>query len=101
MIHFGEQHGESEHKQQAVEQNRNANGQIKFVRHIHNHNPYVKSDGATPRDKMTIMLTDRPSYQALESHYRQIHQRHLRDLFAEDPARGERMSAEAAGLYLN
>jgi hypothetical protein len=59
------------------------------------------SSSIMPRDKMTIMLTDRPSYQALEAHYRQIHQRHLRDLFAEDPARGERMSAEAAGLYLN
>src|ERR1035437_8022223 len=54
-----------------------------------------------PRDKITIMLTDRPSFQALEAHYRQIHQRHLRDLFAEDPARGERMHAEAAGLYLD
>jgi glucose-6-phosphate isomerase len=47
------------------------------------------------------MLTDRPSYQALEAHYQQIHQRHLRDLFAEDPGRGGRMSAEAAGLYLD
>jgi glucose-6-phosphate isomerase len=50
---------------------------------------------------MAYMLTDRPSYQALEAHYQQIHQRHLRDLFAEDPARGERMRAEAAGLYLD
>src|SRR5450759_2882064 len=47
------------------------------------------------------MLTDRPSYQALQAHYQQIHQRHLRDLFAEDPGRGERMRAEAAGLYLD
>src|SRR5664280_2804716 len=54
-----------------------------------------------PRDKITMMLTDRRSYQVLEAHYQQIHQRHLRDLFAEDPARGERMRAEAAGLYLD
>src|ERR1035437_6600337 len=54
-----------------------------------------------PSVKMAFMLTDRPSYQALEAHYQQIHQRHLRDLFAEDPARGERMHAEAAGLYLD
>jgi glucose-6-phosphate isomerase len=47
------------------------------------------------------MLTDRPSYQALEAHYQQIHQRHMSDLFAEDPGRGERMHAEAAGLYLD
>ena len=50
---------------------------------------------------MANMLTDRPSYQALEAHYQQIHQRHLRDLFAEDAGRGERMRAEAAGLYLD
>src|ERR1035437_3295315 len=50
---------------------------------------------------MAIMLTDRPSYQALEAHYQQIHQRHLRDLFAADAGRGARMRAEAAGLYLD
>src|SRR6185295_12564443 len=54
-----------------------------------------------PRDKMTTMLTDRPSYQALQAHYQQIQKRHLRELFAEDAARGERMHAEAAGLYLD
>ena len=47
------------------------------------------------------MLTDRPSYQALEAHYQEIHRRHLRDLFAADAGRGERMRAEAAGLYLD
>ena len=47
------------------------------------------------------MLTDRPSYQALKAHYRQIRGRHLRDLFAEDAGRGKRIHAEAAGLYLD
>jgi glucose-6-phosphate isomerase len=47
------------------------------------------------------MLTDRPSYQALQAHYAQIQSVHLRDLFAEDPKRGERLSGEAAGLYLD
>jgi glucose-6-phosphate isomerase len=47
------------------------------------------------------MLTDRASYRALEAHYQQIKQRHLRDLFHEDPSRGTSMSAEAAGLYLD
>ena len=50
---------------------------------------------------MTIMLTDRPSYQALGAHYQQIRERHLRDLFAEDAGRGERMRAAAAGLWLD
>jgi glucose-6-phosphate isomerase len=50
---------------------------------------------------MANMLTDRPSYQALEAHYQQIRERHLRDLFAEDAGRGERMRAAAAGLWLD
>ena len=54
-----------------------------------------------PRVKMTLMLTDRPAYHALEAHYQEVHPRHLRDLFAEDAGRGERMRAEAAGLYLD
>ena len=40
-------------------------------------------------------------WRALEDHYGTIRGRHLRDLFAEDPARGERMTAEAAGVFLD
>src|SRR5664279_113714 len=47
------------------------------------------------------MLTDRPSYKALEAHYQKIRGRHLRDLFAEDAGRGDRFHAEAAGLYVD
>ncbi len=46
-------------------------------------------------------LRERPAYKALERHYAEIANRHLRDLFAEDPRRGERLVAEAAGLYLD
>jgi glucose-6-phosphate isomerase len=49
----------------------------------------------------TIPLRQRPSWKALEQHHAEIGGRHLRDLFAEDPKRGERLSAEAAGLYLD
>jgi glucose-6-phosphate isomerase len=41
------------------------------------------------------------AWRALEDHYEAIRARHLRDLFAYDPARGERMTAEAAGVYLD
>jgi glucose-6-phosphate isomerase len=44
---------------------------------------------------------ERPAYAALTRHYQDIARRHLRELFAEDPARGERMTAEAAGLFLD
>ncbi|MDQ3510206.1 MAG: glucose-6-phosphate isomerase [Pseudomonadota bacterium] len=46
-------------------------------------------------------LTARPQWQALHRHARQHGARHLRELFAADPARGGRMHAQAAGLYLD
>ena len=36
-------------------------------------------------------------WRALEDHYATMRSRHLRDLFAHDPVRGERMTAEGAG----
>jgi glucose-6-phosphate isomerase len=44
---------------------------------------------------------ERPAWKALERHLEQIRDAHLRDLFAEDPGRGERLAAEGAGLYLD
>jgi glucose-6-phosphate isomerase len=46
-------------------------------------------------------LRERKSWQALERHYAEISGSHLRDLFAADPGRGERLTAEAAGIYLD
>ncbi len=46
-------------------------------------------------------LTERPAWKALESHWHDFRDVHLRALFAEDPKRGQRMTAEAAGLYLD
>ena len=43
----------------------------------------------------------RQSWKALESHHQEISKRHLRELFAEDPQRGERMALEAVGLYFD
>jgi glucose-6-phosphate isomerase len=41
------------------------------------------------------------SWKALESHYKKVSKLHLRELFGKDPERGERMTAEAIGLYLD
>ncbi len=49
----------------------------------------------------TQPLTERPAWRALGDHYQQIRDVHLRTLFAEDPQRGERLTVEAAGLYLD
>ena len=42
-----------------------------------------------------------PAWSALQSHYEKVRDIHLRSLFAEDPSRGERLTVEAAGLYLD
>jgi glucose-6-phosphate isomerase len=49
----------------------------------------------------TTPLRQRPAWKALEQHHHEIGERHLRELFAEDPGRGERLAAEALGLYLD
>jgi glucose-6-phosphate isomerase len=46
-------------------------------------------------------LRERPAFDALAKHHSELVGRHLRELFDEDPARGERLCAEAAGLYLD
>jgi glucose-6-phosphate isomerase len=46
-------------------------------------------------------LTARPAWKALEAHYGKVRGLHLRKLFADDAKRGERMTAEAAGIYLD
>jgi glucose-6-phosphate isomerase len=48
-----------------------------------------------------MKLTARPAWQALQGHHLEIKNVHLRTLFKEDPKRGERLTAEAAGVYLD
>ena len=52
-------------------------------------------------DFTTLPLTQRPAWNALQEHYQQIHPLHLRQLFAEDPLRGERFVVDALGIYLD
>jgi glucose-6-phosphate isomerase len=46
-------------------------------------------------------LRERPAWSALQKHYGEIGTLHLRELFAHDPGRGDRLAAEGAGLYLD
>jgi glucose-6-phosphate isomerase len=46
-------------------------------------------------------LTKLAAWQALEAHYPKVQALHLRNLFADDPKRGERMTADAVGIYLD
>jgi glucose-6-phosphate isomerase len=49
----------------------------------------------------TKALVDRPAWRALAAHHREIESLHLRELFANDPGRGERLTVDAAGIYLD
>src|SRR3954466_2865957 len=48
-----------------------------------------------------LPLTARPSWKALQAHQEKVREVHLRTLFADDAARGERLTAEAAGIFLD
>jgi glucose-6-phosphate isomerase len=54
----------------------------------------MAASGLTP-------LPEREAWQALRRHYTEIAGQHLRELFAADPGRGERLTEAAAGLYLD
>jgi len=46
-------------------------------------------------------LTQTPAWEALQEHHGKIGGLHLHELFAADPARGEKFTAEASGLFLD
>ncbi|HKC55439.1 MAG TPA: hypothetical protein VKC35_04925 [Vicinamibacterales bacterium] len=48
-----------------------------------------------------LPLGARPAWKALEAHYQEIQSQHLHTLFGNDPTRGERVTAEGAGIYLS
>src|ERR1700680_2518964 len=48
-----------------------------------------------------VPITRFPEWRALAAHYEDLRTVHLRELFATDPTRGERMTAEAAGVYFD
>ncbi len=51
--------------------------------------------------KANTPLTKRKAWKALSAHYKKISKVHLRKLFADDPKRGERLTLEAAGIFLD
>ena len=55
-----------------------------------------------PEPKMTTLRPiDAPAWKALQAHYEKIKDVHLRQLFADDPQRGTRLTVEGPGLYLD
>jgi glucose-6-phosphate isomerase len=56
---------------------------------------------AKAKTKFITPLTKRKAWKALTAHYKKISKVHLRKLFADDPKRGERLTLEAAGIFLD
>src|SRR5262249_6261423 len=61
----------------------------------------MKGQPMTATSTELLPLTARPAWKALAAHYEDIRGLHLRTLFADDENRGERLTAEGAGLYLD
>lgn len=55
----------------------------------------------SPKQSDHQHLTNRKAWKALEAHFKEAKDQHLRDLFDADPKRGEEMSLQAIGLYLD
>jgi glucose-6-phosphate isomerase len=61
-----------------------------------------RAPGSGSEQSMTVpTLRTLPAWGALQRHYEGVKALHLRQLFAEDPTRGERLAREAAGVYLD
>src|SRR5512136_1350794 len=63
--------------------------------------PCANAKGVEKMTKKIAPLTERQIWKRLAAHYQQVRDLHLRKLFADDPTRGERMTVEAVGLYLD
>jgi glucose-6-phosphate isomerase len=59
------------------------------------------SDEVSDASTQIAPLTERPAWKALQAHNQQMRAMSLRDLFAQDPGRGERLAFEAEGLYFD
>jgi len=55
----------------------------------------------TTNSQGTEPLTERKGWKALGEHYKNVEKLHLRNLFADDPKRGDRLTLEAIGIFLD
>ena len=56
---------------------------------------------ATSRPQVKKPAIKKNAWKALAAHYKNVSKLHLRELFADDPKRGQRMALDAVGLYLD
>ncbi|HEV8328084.1 MAG TPA: glucose-6-phosphate isomerase [Nitrospiraceae bacterium] len=63
--------------------------------------PMATQVGTGTKSERIEPLATRKAWKALHTHYEKVRQFHLRTLFAEDPTRGTRLTAEAEGIFLD
>src|SRR5262250_1404048 len=56
---------------------------------------------ASPQPRVKKKAVTQSAWKALTAHYKTVSELHLRQLFADDPKRGQRLALEAVGLYLD
>ena len=56
---------------------------------------------ASPQPQVKKRASKQSAWKALTAHYKAVSKLHLRQLFADDPKRGQRMAVDAVGLYLD
>src|ERR1700748_85984 len=61
----------------------------------------LKNNRKTTSTTTIQPLTKRKAWKALTTHFNKVRKLHLRELFAQDPERGKRMTLQAAGLHLD
>jgi glucose-6-phosphate isomerase len=66
-----------------------------------NQDSLIRTIGKERHRMSQARLRERPAWKALEAHHRQVKDLHLRQLFADDRGRGERLAVEAAGIYFD
>src|SRR5690348_3781830 len=60
-----------------------------------------RPEGARMAEAAVPPLSERTAWKELQDHYAQVRDLHLRELFAGDPRRGERLTLDACGIYLD
>src|SRR5215475_1785269 len=56
---------------------------------------------ASPQPQVKKKAVKQSAWKTLTAHYKAVSKLHLRQLFADDPKRGQRLAVEALGLYLD
>src|SRR5262245_32702078 len=78
---------------------RRTSAKVRFPQELAPH--HHEKERGRKMTKQIAPLSERQAWKALTAHYENVSRLHLRQLFVDDPKRGERLTAEAVGLFLD